>query len=78
LETAVPVCLTELYHPGILSLSDLIAKFTAGPADVLGMEIGTLAEAQPADITVINPDRTSSTKTCSFPSRGTPRSTAGK
>jgi len=57
LETAVPVCLTELYHTGILSLSDLIAKFTAGPAEVLGMKIGTLAEAQPADITIIDPDR---------------------
>jgi len=57
LETAVPVCLSELYHTGILSLSDLIAKFTVGPAEVLGMEIGTLAESRPADITIIDPDR---------------------
>lgn len=56
LETAIPVCLTELYHTGILSLSELIAKFTTGPADLLGLDIGTLRCGSHADITIIDPD----------------------
>ncbi|MDD3118714.1 MAG: dihydroorotase [Victivallales bacterium] len=54
LETAVSVCLTQLYHRRILTLSQLIAKFTVGPAEVLGLDIGTLREGVPADITLID------------------------
>lgn len=56
LETAVPVTLTELYHKKYLTLSELIAKFTSGPADMLGLPLGTLSEGAKADITVIDPD----------------------
>ena len=42
LETAVQICLTELYHKQYLDLPALISKFTKGPADVLGMPTGTL------------------------------------
>jgi dihydroorotase len=56
LETAVPICLTELYHKGILSLSELISKFTVGPAEVLNLESGTLTEGFAADITILNVD----------------------
>ncbi len=56
LETAIPICLTELYHTGILSLSELVAKFTTGPAELLGLEIGTLKPGARADITIIDPD----------------------
>ncbi len=54
LETAVPVCLTRLYHPGILTISELVAKFTAGPAEVLGLKCGTLATGTEADITILD------------------------
>ena len=54
LETALPVCLTELYHKGHLSLSELISKWTKGPAEVLGLDIGTLKDGMPADITIID------------------------
>lgn len=56
LETAIPVCFTELYHGGVLSLPELIAKFTTGPAEILGIAAGTLKEGQPADITIIDPE----------------------
>jgi len=56
LETAVPVCLTELYHGKVLTLPQLIEKFTTGPADVLGLPLGTLAPGSSADITVLEPD----------------------
>ncbi len=56
LETALPVTLTTLFHSGILTLEQLIAKFTVGPAEVLGLKCCDLAEGHPADITVIDPD----------------------
>ncbi len=56
LETAVPVALTELYHKNYLSLSQVISKFTVGPATILGINAGTLSIGAPADVTVIDPD----------------------
>ena len=56
LETAVPVTLTELYHKNYLSLSQIISKFTVGPATILGINAGTLSVGAPADVTVIDPD----------------------
>ena len=56
LETAVPVTLTELYHKNYLSLSQIISKFTVGPATILGINAGTLSIGAPADVTVIDPD----------------------
>jgi len=56
LETAVPVTLTELYHKNYLSLSQVISKFTVGPATILGINAGTLSIGAPADVTVIDPD----------------------
>jgi len=56
LETAVPVCLTELYHKGHLTLPELISKLTTGPAEILGLDIGHLSIGIDADITIIDPD----------------------
>lgn len=54
LETAVSVCLKELVHSGLLSMKDFVAKFTTGPAEVLGFENYDLRIGNPADITVID------------------------
>ena len=56
LETAVGVLLTHLVHTGLLSLSDAIAKLTAEPARILGIEGGDLSVGKPADIAVLDPD----------------------
>ena len=56
LETAIPVTLTELVHKGVLTMEQWVAKFTAGPAEVLLMDDYTLANGKCADITVIDPD----------------------
>jgi len=55
LETAVPVCLTELYQGKVLDLPELIAKFTTGPASVLGLPLGSISEGMPADLTIFDP-----------------------
>ena len=54
LETALPVCLMELYEKGILSLSALISKFTTGPASVLNLSSGTLSLGSIADVTLFD------------------------
>ena len=47
LETALPVCLTILYHGGVLTMPQLISKFTTGPAEVLGMKRYDLRNGNP-------------------------------
>lgn len=56
LETLIPVCLQSLINPGHLSWSEFISKMTMGPAKILGLNKGTLAEGADADVTLINPD----------------------
>jgi dihydroorotase len=47
----------QLYHSQWLGLADMIAKFTLGPARLLGLAKGTLAVGADADVTVLQPDR---------------------
>jgi dihydroorotase len=54
LETAIPVCLKELYHSKMLSISDFVAKFTSGPAEVLGLTGRALKVGNIADITILD------------------------
>jgi len=56
LETAVGLVFSLLVKPGILSLSDAISKLTSIPAEILGIQGGTLLKGVDADITVIDPD----------------------
>ena len=56
LETALPVCYTQLVASGIIGVDKLIAKMTAGPAEVLGIENYSLAVGNAADITVFDPE----------------------
>ena len=57
LETALPVCLTILYHGGVLTMPQLISKFTTGPAEVLGIKRYDLRNGNPADVTVFDPEK---------------------
>lgn len=54
LETAVPVSYDVLVKNGVISVADWIAKFTAGPAAVLGWKDYSLAEGNPADLVLID------------------------
>lgn len=56
LETAFCLSFTELVTKGVLTIPQLIEKFTSGPADILGMENYSLAVGNPADITVVDPE----------------------
>jgi dihydroorotase len=55
LETSVGLSL-HLYHQGLLTLHQLIAKCTVHPARVLGLPHGTLEVGGCADITMLDPE----------------------
>lgn len=55
LETALPIVL-GLVRDGDLTLARAIELLTAGPAKVLGLPVGTLANGAAADITIFEPD----------------------
>jgi dihydroorotase len=55
LETALPLSL-KLVEEGLIDLPKAVALLTSGPAEVLGLPVGWLAEGGDADVTVIDPD----------------------
>lgn len=52
LETAFALSFTELVETGILSLSELVGKLSTNPAEVLGIDRGSLKEGTAADIVI--------------------------
>ena len=57
LETAIGVSMEQLVHPGKIHVARLVALFTTGPARILGINRGTLAQGASADVTVFSTDR---------------------
>ena len=56
LETCLPLVFTYLVQPGHLTFVEAIAKMTVVPANILGINRGTLSVGAVADITVIDTD----------------------
>ena len=56
LETLLPLLIETLITPGHLTWPQLIEKLTTGPAQVLGIQKGTLQIGADADVTLINPN----------------------
>ncbi len=52
LETAFALSFTELVETGILSFSELVGKLSTNPAEVLGIDRGSLKEGTAADIVI--------------------------
>ena len=69
LETALGA-LMSLVHAGDISLGLLVEKLTAAPARFLGMELGTLRQGAPADVTVFDPDAEWVVDAAGFASKG--------
>src|SRR5271156_5297483 len=67
-ETALALGLSELVHPGKVSLKRLIELFTTGPARVLGIERKIAADA-PADLTIFSPDHSWTFRAADSPSK---------
>ncbi len=54
-ETALALSL-KLVHDNVLTLKELIEKFTVNPAKLLGLPYGGLAAGKPADLIIFNTD----------------------
>jgi dihydroorotase len=84
LETALGLVLTELVHPGHLSLPQALALMTCNPARILdlrapdGCALGTLAVGAAADITVFDPEAAWTVDPETFLSKGRNCPVAGK
>jgi len=57
LETELGLFLTLLVHKKIITLKDLICRYTVNPAALVALPKGTLSPGVDADITLIDPDR---------------------
>ena len=57
LETALAQVITYLVRPGILTWCQALAKMSWNPAQLLGLNGGSLAHGKPADFILVDPDR---------------------
>jgi len=74
LETCVPLVLTYVVDVGHLTLKDAVAKMTCIPADIVGIDRGTLSIGAVADVTLVDTQKIAKVdveKSCSK-SRNTP------
>src|SRR5215207_9326858 len=69
LETAVPIVFDRLVHTGRITLGRMIELLSVNPAAILGVPGGTLSEGQPADITILAPDMSTTVKASALRSR---------
>lgn len=69
LEAAVPLCLTLLYHRGLISLPELIARFSSGPRAILGLPPATLKPGATANLTILDTDHEHTLDTAKFHSK---------
>jgi len=67
-ETALALGLSELVHPGKLTLTRLVELFTTGPARVLGFE-RKITPGEPADITIFSTDHAWTYRAAESPSK---------
>ncbi len=70
LETALGLALTELYHSGVLNLSEVVEKMSTRPAQILGIDKGHLKIGSDADVVVVDTERMWTVKPECFFSKG--------
>ena len=56
LETSLAITLTQLYHTGKMTLTDVIRKMTINPAKILHLRKGVLTLGADADLTIFDPN----------------------
>lgn len=68
-ETSLSLCL-RLVHEGVLTISQLVEKMTFIPAQILGINAGTLKAGSSADITIVDIDKEFKVESEQFLSKG--------
>jgi len=69
LETAIGLSVSRLIVPGRLGWPRLVEAMSTLPARILGLDRGTLRTGSPADVTIIDPDRSWKVDVRSFRSK---------
>lgn len=69
-ETALPLTMTYLVHTGKLTPYAMVERMSYRPAQIIGIDRGSLAEGKIADITLIDPDAEYTIDAASFASKG--------
>ncbi len=69
LETAIGLSVTRLVAPGHVGWPRLVEAMSTLPARILGLDRGTLRTGSPADVTIIDPDRSWKVDVRSFRSK---------
>ncbi|PKM78460.1 MAG: dihydroorotase [Firmicutes bacterium HGW-Firmicutes-15] len=70
LETAVAAVMDGLVNQGLLDVEQMVQLFTIGPAEVLGIDKGTLDVGADADITILDPTMVKVVDPANFYSKG--------
>ena len=78
LETSFALSYTALVGSGMLTLSELAAKMSGNPANILGLAGGTLEVGAPADFTLVNLDEEWTVDPKEFVSKGKNTPFAGR
>lgn len=68
-ETALGLSVTHLVKTGVLTMNELIEKMSANPADILGLNKGSIAVGRPADVVIIDADSKYTVDVASFKSK---------
>lgn len=68
-ETALPLTYTYLVEPGILTLSQMVDKLAATPAEILHLDKGTIACGKTADLILVDFDTEYAIDVSSFASK---------
>ena len=55
-ETAISLTMTYLVHTGKLTPYEMVKRMSYIPAQIIGIDRGSLAEGKTADITIVRPD----------------------
>jgi dihydroorotase len=69
LETAVSLSLDRLVHGGVVDVAGLVRLMSTGPAAAFGLPGGTLCDGSPADVTILDLERTVTVDPSSFESK---------
>ena len=76
LETAIPLIMSLVGKH--IDLNQMISLFTAGPANVLGLNKGSIGIGDIADITILDPEKTKTVDPANFYSKGKNTPYAGR
>ncbi|HPI73178.1 MAG TPA: dihydroorotase, partial [bacterium] len=58
LQTMLGIVLSKVVQPGVLSLADALTKMIITPRTILRLEVPQIREGEPANFTILNPEKT--------------------